>query len=65
MWFTRVHPGFCVCLQFRMKERGVAEIVKSEDAAVTASQSSRGSSTTSETAVKSPSQNGTHSALTG
>jgi len=55
-----------LCVQFRMKESGVAEIVKSE-AGITASQSSRSSSSTSDIlpAVKSPSQNGTASALGG
>lgn len=55
----------CVCMQFRMKESGVAEIVKSETGAVSASQSSHSSSSASDIspAVKSASQNGTGSAL--
>jgi len=53
-----------VRLQFRMKESGVAEIVKSE-ASVSTSQPSRNSSSTSDilSAVKSSSQNGRVPAL--
>jgi len=49
----------CVLVQFRMKESGVAEIVKSE-AGVSGSQSSLSSSSASDvsSAVKSSSQNG-------
>jgi len=49
----------CVCAQFRMKESGVAEIVKS-DAVVTASQPSLSSSSAPDisSVVKSSTQNG-------
>ena len=49
----------CLCVQFRMKESGVAEIVKSETV-VTASQSSRSISSAPviSSAVKSSNQNG-------
>jgi len=58
-----ISPSVCV-VQFRMKECGVAEIVKS-DAVVTASQSSHSSSSAPDilSAVKSSSQNGTVQAL--